>query len=288
MTHDHTADSLTAAVLAEVRARDPRLQEIVTSLIRHLHAFVREVEPTEDEWFTAIDFLTRTGQKCDARRQEFILLSDTLGVTALVDVVNHRAADAVTASTVTGPFYRESPLLENGAIIARGAEWDRGGWTRVHGRVTDAAGQPLAGVRLEVWQADDAGRYDSQDAQQPAVNLRGTFVTDDQGCYWFRTVKPSSYPVPVDGPVGELLTAIGRHPMRPAHSHFRVTAPGYRTLITHLFVAGDPYLASDAVFAVKDSLVTEFVRQESPELAARFGFPGPFYDVRFDMCLEGA
>jgi catechol 1,2-dioxygenase len=286
MTRDYTADALTAVVLAEVKAQDQRLQQIVTSLIRHLHAFVREVEPTEDEWLRGIDFLTRTGQKCDDRRQEFILLSDTLGVTALVDTVNHRAADAVTDSTVTGPFYRPSPLLDNGAIIARGAEWSRGAWTRVHGRITDPAGQPLAGARIEVWQSDDEGRYDSQDEHQPDVNLRGTFVADDEGCYWFRTVKPNSYPVPVDGPVGELLTAIGRHPMRPAHIHFKVAAPGHRALTTHLFVAGDPYLASDAVFGVKESLVVDFVREEAPALAARYELPGPFYDVQFDMCLE--
>jgi hydroxyquinol 1,2-dioxygenase len=281
---DFTADTLTAAVLAELKAPDPRLQEIVTSVIAHLHAFVREVEPTEAEWWAGIDFLTRTGQKCDDNRQEFILLSDTLGITALVDAVNHDAPGA-TASTVTGPFYRPSPVLENGAIIARGAEWNRGGWTRVHGQVADSAGQPLAGARLEVWQSDDAGMYDSQDDRQPAVNLRGTFIADQQGRYWFRTVKPSSYPVPVDGPVGELLTATGRHPMRPAHIHFKVTAPGYRSLTTHLFVAGDPYLASDAVFAVKGSLVADFVLNDIPEAAAQHGLPGPFHDVEFNIRL---
>jgi protocatechuate 3,4-dioxygenase beta subunit len=246
------------------------------------------VEPTEAEWFAGIDFLTRTGHWCDNHRQEFILLSDTLGVTALVDAVNHHAAQEVTASTVTGPFYRPSPVLENGAIIARGAEWDRGKWTRVHGRVANIAGQPLAGARLEVWQSDDAGRYDSQDDMQPDMNLRGTFVAGEHGNYWFRTVKPSSYPVPIDGPVGELLTATGRHPMRPAHIHFKVTAPGYQPLTTHLFVAGDPYLASDAVFAVKGSLVADFARNDVPEMAAQYGFPGPFYDAAFDICLEPA
>ncbi len=286
--HEPTEDTLTDAVLAQTKAHDPRLQHVVTSLIRHLHAFVREVEPTEEEWLAGIDFLTRTGQWCDERRQEFILLSDTLGVTSLVDAINHRAADRVTASTVTGPFYRPSPLLDNGAIIANGPEWERGEWAVVHGRVTDTAGRPIAGAQVEVWQADDAGLYDSQQVQQPEGNLRGTFSTDAQGGYWFRTVKPCSYPVPVDGPAGELLTAMGRHPMRPAHIHFKVTAPGYRRLITHVFVAGDPYLGSDAVFGVKQSLVAEFARQGSSELAGRYGLPGPYYDVAFDMCLEAA
>lgn len=283
-----TEETLTAAVVAQIKASDPRVQQVVSGLVRHLHAFLREVEPSEEEWLRGIDFLTRTGQKCDERRQEFILLSDALGVTALVDAINHRAGEDVTASTVTGPFYTPSPALQNGAIIACGPEWERGDWTLVHGSVCDAAGQPLAGAHVEVWQADDAGRYDSQDEQQPAMNLRGTFTTDEQGRYWFRTVKPCSYPVPVDGPVGELFAATGRHPMRPAHIHFKVAAPGYKRLTTHVFVEGDEYLASDAVFGVKGSLIATFERNESSELAARYGFPGPFYDVEFDIRLQRA
>lgn len=281
---DRTEETLTEAVLAQIQAHNPRLQQVVTSLIRHLHAFIREIEPSEDEWLLGIDFLTRTGQKCDERRQESMLLSDTLGVTSLVDTLAHRFGDRATASTVTGPFYRPAPDLENGAVIARGPEWDRGDWALVRGRVEDVAGRPIACARVEVWQADDAGKYDSQDRRQPPDNLRGTFHTDAEGRYWFKTVKPSSYPVPVDGPVGELLTAAGRHPMRPAHIHFRVTAPGYRRLITHVFVAGDPYLASDAVFGVKDSLVASFDGPMRDPGDA--GFPGPYRDVRFDIRLE--
>jgi catechol 1,2-dioxygenase len=280
-------DTLTDAVLAQVKAQNPRVQQVVSSLVRHLHAFIRDVEPTEEEWFVGIDFLTRTGQKCDDRRQEFILLSDILGVTSLVDAINQRFGDQATASTVTGPFYRPAPALENGAAIARGPEWERGDWTLVHGTVTDVGGRPVAGAQLEVWQADDAGRYDSQDPRQPQDNLRGTFTADAAGRYRFRTVKPCSYPVPVDGPVGELLTAMGRHPMRPAHIHFKVTAPGYRPLTTHVFVAGDPYLGSDAVFGVKGSLVAAFDRPASSDPTAN-GFPGPFYDVEFDLRLERA
>jgi catechol 1,2-dioxygenase len=187
---------------------------------------------------------------------------------------------------VTGPFYRPAPALENGAIIARGPEWARGGQTTVRGRVVAVDGQPIAGATVEVWQADDAGNYDSQDALQPADNLRGTFHTDAEGRYWFRTVKPTSYPVPVDGPVGELLRAVGRHPMRPAHIHFKVTAPGYRRLITHVFVAGDPYLDSDAVFGVKQSLVAPF--DHAAAESSDQSYPGPAYLVRFDICLERA
>ena len=286
--HELTEDNLTDAVLSQVRAPDPRLQQVVTSLVKHVHAFIREVEPTEGEWMEGVDFLTRTGQMCDDRRQEFILLSDTLGITSLVDAINHRAVGGVTASTVTGPFYTPSPDLDNGAAIAHGPEWKRGDWTLVRGRVTDTGRHPIAGARVEVWQADDAGRYDSQDDNQPAMNLRGTFTTDEQGRYWFKTVKPCSYPVLVDGPAGELLTAIGRHPMRPAHIHFRITAPRYKRLTTHVFVAGDPYLTSYAVFGVKGSLVADFARNDSSAMAASYGFPGPFYDVTFDICLDQA
>lgn len=285
---DPAGEDVTAAVLAQIKAPDPRLQQVMSSLIRHLHAFIREVEPSEDEWLRGIDFLTRTGQKCDERRQEFILLSDTLGATALVDDLNHRATEGGTASTVTGPFYTPSPSLENGALIARGPEWERGEWTLVRGRVMETEGRPIAGARVEVWQADDAGRYDSQDERQPPMNLRGTFTSDDEGRYWFRTVKPCSYPVPVDGPVGELLTATGRHPMRPAHIHFTITAPGYKRLVTHVFVAGDAYLGSDAVFGVKESLIVPFERNASSEMARRYGLPGPFYDVPFNIRLERA
>jgi catechol 1,2-dioxygenase len=283
-----TEENLTDAVLATINADQPRVQEVVTSLIKHIHAFIREIEPTEEEWFTTIDFLTRTGQKCDDKRQEFILLSDTMGITMLVDAINHRVGEGATETTVTGPFHAKAMPLENGANIARGPELEREAFTLVRGWVTDRTGQPIAGAKLDVWQSDDEGAYDVQDENQPEMNLRGIFTTTEQGEYWFRTVKPSSYPVPTDGPVGELLTATGRHPMRPAHIHYMITAPGYKRLTTHVFVEGDEYLDSDAVFGVKDSLVVPFVKNEDATEAAEYGFSGPFYEVKFDFVLERA
>lgn len=284
--HQLTEDALTEAVLATINADNPRLQEVVISLIKHLHAFVKEVEPTEDEWFTAIDFLTRTGQKCDDKRQEFILLSDTMGVTMLVDAINHRMAEGATETTVTGPFHAAALEMENGEMIARGPEAQGEHHALVQGRVIDVNGNPLAGVKLDIWQSDDEGFYDLQDEDQPEMNLRGIFTSNEHGEYWFRTVKPSFYPIPTDGPVGELLLGTGRHPMRPAHIHFMVTHPGYKRLTTHVFVEGDEYLESDAVFGVKDSLVIPFVLNEDMEKAAELEFPGPFYEAEFDFVLE--
>jgi len=283
-----TEENITEAVLANINAENPRIQQIVTGFIRHMHAFIREVEPTEDEWFAGIDFLTRTGQMCDDKRQEFILFSDTMGITMLTDFINHRVAEGATETTVTGPFHAKAFAAENGAIIAEGPEWERGEYTLVRGRVTDTAGNPIVGAKLDVWQSDDEGAYDVQDEKQPEINLRAIFTTDENGEYWFRTVKPSSYPIPTDGPVGELLKATGRHPMRPAHIHYLITAPGYRRLITHLFVEGDEYLESDAVFGVKDSLVVPFVKNDNLEKAGEYGFSGPFYEVEYDFALEKA
>lgn len=281
-----TEQNLTKTVLATIDADDPRLQEVLSSLIKHLHTYIREVEPTEEEWFQAIDFLTRTGQMCDDRRQEFILLSDVLGVSMLVDAINHRTSQGATDTTVTGPFHAKAPQRENGANIAQGPEWERGEVTIVEGRVADIEGNPIAGALVDVWQADDAGYYDVQDTNQPEKNLRGLFTTDEHGEFWFRTVKPSSYPIPDDGPVGELLAATGRHPMRPAHIHFMISAPGYRPLVTHIFVEGDQYLESDAVFGVKDSLVIDFIRHDSEEKAAAYGVTAPFYLAEYDFVLE--
>jgi len=284
-----TEANLTDAVVSQVNADNPRLQQLMESFIRHLHSFVREVEPTEAEWWAAIDFLTRTGHTCTDERQEFILFSDMLGVTSLVDFINHRFSEGVTETTVTGPFHRVSNIeYENGANIAHGPEWERGEHTLVRGRVLDLADQPIAGAKVDIWQSDDLGFYDVQDGEQPEINLRGLFTTDENGAYWFRTVKPSSYPVPTDGPVGKMLEAIGRHPMRPAHIHCMVTAPGFKRLVTHVYVEGDEYLASDSAFAVKESLVVDFVKNESSDAAARFGFPGPFYEIEFDFVMQPA
>ncbi|GAA4516241.1 dioxygenase [Nonomuraea ferruginea] len=274
-------DALLAQVLASVGGEDARVRELVGGLVAHLHAFVRESRPTEAEWLRAVDFLVRVGQTCTETRNEFILLSDMLGVTSAVDEVNHTGPPTMTPSSVEGPFHSPAPPRPMGAWIAEGPERHRGEPAVVHGRVTDCDGNPLAGAVLDVWQSNDTGLYDSQDAEQPDGNLRALLTTGDDGAYWFRTVKPSSYPVPTDGPVGELLRAIGRHPMRPAHVHIKVQAAGHRPLTTHIFVAGDPYLGSDAAFAVKDALVTDFL----PSAGARFGMDGPFLAAEFDIRL---
>jgi catechol 1,2-dioxygenase len=280
-----TETSITESVLRSLEGTpDGRLKEVMTSLIRHLHAFIREVELTEAEWMQAIQFLTRVGQMCDERRQEFILLSDTLGVSMLVDAINHRADGGATESTVLGPFYREGAReLPAGASISLDG---RGEPVVITGRVLSTDGTPLADAVLDVWQGNDNGLYEQQDPGQPDMNLRGRFRTDAEGRYALVAIKPVSYPVPDDGPVGQMLRALGRHPYRPAHIHFIVSAEGHAPLTTHLFAKGDPYLDSDVVFGTKDSLVVDFVRHDSPEEAARLGVRAPFSTVEYDFVLK--
>ncbi|MCK2218506.1 intradiol ring-cleavage dioxygenase [Actinomadura sp. ATCC 31491] len=263
---------------------DPRLRDVLTSLVRHLHAFVKEVELTEEEWSAAIGFLTRTGQKCDDVRQEFVLLSDVLGISMLVETINHRTGGAATESTVLGPFHLvDSPPRELGDTIALDG---KGEPCLVTGQVTGAGGEPLPGALVDVWQANADGFYDvQQPGVQPGRNLRGLFTADQDGRFWFRTVVPRYYPIPDDGPVGELLAATGRHPNRPAHVHFIVTAEGHRPVTTHLFVDDSPYLDSDAVFGVKESLVRSFPLVDDPARAAGAGLPNPFRTVHFDVTL---
>jgi len=283
-----TEENLTEVVLDRLNCNTDRDHEILSKLIKHLHAFVRDVEPTEAEWFKAIDFLTRTGQKCDDKRQEFILLSDVLGVSMLVDAINHRHSEGVTETTVTGPFHATAPKYAMGDNIARGSEAERGEPTIVRGRILNEAGKPIAGATIDVWQADDIGSYDLQDPNQPEQNLRGVFTTDETGEFWFKSVKPTSYPVPTDGPVGELLGAAGRHPMRPAPIHFWVQAEGYQQLITHIFTEGDEYLDSDAVFGVKESLILKYESIKDPAQAEKWGVASPFWDVHYDFTLARA
>lgn len=254
---DFTEETATAAVEASFAATpDPRLREIVTSLTRHLHAFVKEVRPTQQEWGQAIEFLTAVGHTCDDTRQEFVLLSDVFGVSMLVETINGGDLEA-TDGTVLGPFHMtESPQRELGDTIDLIGTGEQ---VEVSGTVTTVDGTPLAGAVIDVWQATDDGFYDvQQPGIQPAGNGRGLFTADAHGRFRFRTVVPSHYPIPTDGPIGRLLGATGRHPYRPAHIHFIASAPGYETVTTHVFVADSPYLDSDAVFAVKQSLVVEF------------------------------
>jgi catechol 1,2-dioxygenase len=252
---------LTEEVVARLDATpDSRLREIMQALVRHVHAFVREVRLTEDEWASAVAFLTETGQRCDASRQEVVLLSDTLGVSSLVDLVNHGSDDpAATEPTILGPFYvPASPWREPGESMV---DLDEGGEPAVlTGRVVSVDGTPLAGAVLDVWQAAPSGFYAVQQPDsQPSTNLRGRYRSRPDGTYEVRTTRPVPYPIPDDGPVGRLLAQTGRHPWRAAHIHLTVSAPGHRTVTTHVFDRASEYLDTDTVFGVKDSLVRDFV-----------------------------
>ena len=236
---------------------DPRLARVMASLVAHLHAFVKDVELTPDEWGVAIEYLTRTGQISNNHRQEYILLSDVLGVSMLVDAISNRRPAGATENTVLGPFHVDNaPHYPMGANITL-----QGGRETClfEGRATDLHGAPLQGVRIDVWSDNEDGFYDVQQPDvQPLYNNRGVFTTGPDGRYAFQGIKPVAYPIPDDGPVGQLLGHLGRHPYRPAHMHFIVSAPGYQTVITHTFVAGDAYLTSDAVFGVKQTLIARF------------------------------
>ncbi len=282
---NNTEEQITQNVLESLaHTPNPRLKAVMTSLIRHLHAFIREVELTPEEWAAGIQFLTRTGQMCDEKRQEFILLSDITGVSMLVDAINHRVPDGATESTIFGPFYREgAPELPMGTSISKDG---RGEPVVVTGRVLSTDGTPIPGALLDVWETGENGLYEQQDPEQPDMNLRGKFRTDSEGRYCFVGIKPVSYAIPNDGPVGQLLRSLGRHPFRPAHIHLLISAEGFAPVTTHLFVKGDPYLDSDAVFGTKDSLVVEFVRHDSAEEAARYQVTAPFYTVDYTFVLK--
>ena len=284
-----TEDDITAEVLARFAATpDPRLRRVMLALIKHLHEFVKEVELTEAEWFQAIEILTEAGKMCSDKRQEFILFSDTLGVSMVVDLIDHRKPEGATESTVFGPFHRlGSPDMPPGGNIAH--RDTTGIPTLVNGRVLDLDGKPVAGAVLDVWQTQSNGLYDSQDKNLNELHMRGKFRTDSEGRYLLRTVRPVNYPIPSDGPVGAMLAATGRHPMRPAHIHFVVMADGYEPVTTHIFDRTDPYLESDAVFAVKDSLICDFERHETPTpQAAKLGIAGPVLTAQFDFVLKPA
>ncbi|WP_326758293.1 intradiol ring-cleavage dioxygenase [Streptomyces phaeochromogenes] len=285
MTIDASETAVTEEAVGSLGAgTDPRLRELLTGLIRHLHDFARETRLTQAEWERAIGFLTATGQTCTDTRQEFILLSDVLGLSMLVETLNADRGPGATESTVLGPFHMtESPVRELGADIDLVGSGEP---CVVSGRVLSQDGTPLPGAVLDVWQADTDGFYDVQQPDlQPPGNGRGLFTADAAGRFWFRTCVPSPYPIPTDGPVGGLLRATGRHPYRPAHIHFIATAEGHAPVTTHIFVAGSDYLDSDAVFAVKSSLVEDFAETDDPSLAREFGIPNPFRHARFDLVL---
>jgi hydroxyquinol 1,2-dioxygenase len=238
---------------------DSRLKFVLTSLITHLHDFARDVKLTEQELQAGIAFLTATGQKCDDKRQEFILLSDVLGLSMLTVAMNNEKPEGCTESTVFGPFHVEgAPMYENGADIANGAVGEP---CLVRGTVKGRNGAPIAGALLEVWQADAAGYYDVQYPDLETHQGRGVLTSQRDGSFEFRTIVAVAYPIPVDGPVGDFLRATERHPWRPAHLHFMIKAKDYETLVTHVFRNGDRYLDSDAVFGVRQTLVADWIKQ---------------------------
>ena len=262
MSHYFTEDGSVEAVNARMTPdANPRLAEIMASLVKHLHTFAKETQLTQAEWEVGIDFLTRTGQLCSGERQEFILLSDTLGFSMLVDAINNRRPEGATENTVFGPFHvADAPEREMGSAISLDG---KGESCQFEGRVTDLDGYPVEGARIDVWSDNADGYYDvQQPGIQPKWNNRGIFVTGSDGRYSFVGIKPVSYPIPDDGPVGRMLGHLGRHPYRPAHMHYLVTAPGFQKVVTHTFVGDDRYLDSDTVFGVKRSLVAPFERVE--------------------------
>jgi hydroxyquinol 1,2-dioxygenase len=278
--------NITEAVLESfANTPGPRLKEILGILVRHLHDFAREAKLTEAEWMDGIKFLTATGQKCNDVRQEFILLSDTFGLSQLVVAQNNSRPEEATEQTVFGPFHVPgAPKLDAGADIAAGRE---GVPCFVAGTAT-AGGKPVTNAVIDVWQADGTGYYDVQDEQWTSneMALRAIFQTDTQGRFSFWTVLPASYPIPTDGPVGDMLRATGRHPMRPAHIHFMIAAGGYETLITHMFVDGDPYLESDTVFGVRSSCIGNYVRHESGTAPDGTRMDEPFYAMANEFVLN--
>ncbi len=280
-----TEENLTDIVLQRWQnIPDPRLRQVMQSLIKHLHGFVREIEPTEAEWFTAIDWLTRTGQLCDQKRQEFILTSDVLGVSMLVDSINHRLSSDATPTTVTGPFHiHDSPELPDGANMAEGAP---GIPCFVTGQVRDLDGRPVAGALLDVWQTDGEGLYEAQRDTKDEAWMRAIYRSGADGSFVIRTVAPISYTIPMDGTVGELVNRTKISHMRPAHIHFMVDAPGYHRVTTHLFQKGDEYIETDVVYGVKEKLIVDF--QERPPGKAPNGetISTRYFLVNYDFVLQ--
>jgi hydroxyquinol 1,2-dioxygenase len=277
--------TITKAVIERIAdTRDPRLKEIMTSLVAHLHAFARDVRLSFSEWNQAVDFLTRTGQTCTATRQEFVLLSDTLGLSMLVDAIDNPAAAGVTDSTVLGPFYvadpSERPL---GADISADMQGEP---LFVEGTVSTTAGRRIAGAVVDTWHSDNDGFYDVQLPDLSGAALRGRFRTDADGRFYFWSIMPRYYPIPDDGPVGDMLKATARHPFRPAHVHFFIAAPNHATLVTHVFASDSPYFDSDAVFGVKDTLIRDFTHEAAGVAPDGKVMSGPWRRLSFDFGLK--
>jgi hydroxyquinol 1,2-dioxygenase len=277
-------DTLTNEVVARLkRTRNPRLREVMTSLVKHVHAFAREVHLTEEEWFEGIKFLTSVGQKCDGKRQEFILLSDVLGLSMMVVALNHKTQAGATEATVLGPFFAHGAKeFGYGADLREGATM-KGEDVWVSGRVLSVDGKPIPNAALDIWQAKADGIYDLQ--TEGEFELRGRVKANAKGEFAFASYKPNFYSIPIDGPVGDMVRATTGNHMRPAHMHAIVSAPGYQQVITHVFVEGDPHLDGDAVYAVKNSLIGKYKKVNNPEQAKKRGLPNPFLTLTWDFRL---
>jgi hydroxyquinol 1,2-dioxygenase len=269
---------------------DPRLREVMTSLVKHVHAFVRDIEPTQEEWMTAIDFLTRTGHLCTGKRQEFILMSDVLGVSMLVDAINNRLAGNATPSTVEGPFHiAGAPEIAHGGNMAKQAP---GIPCFVTGKVRDLDGKAIAGAVLDLWQTDGEGLYEVQRDNADSTRdvneawMRGKYRSQADGSYALRTVAPIGYTIPIDGTIGELMKRTKISHMRPAHIHFAISAPGYHGVVTHLFQKGDRYIDTDVVYGVKEPLIVEFTKKSGGKAPTGETLDEPFYEVQYDFVLQ--
>jgi hydroxyquinol 1,2-dioxygenase len=283
-------DTLTDAVVARLKkTKNPRLKQIMSAAVRHLHAFAREVSLTEEEWFEGIKFLTAVGQKCDGKRQEFILLSDVLGLSMMIVALNHKTVPGATEATVLGPFFAHGAKEYGyGADLREGATM-KGEDVWVSGRVVEVgkdgvSDKPIPNAVLDIWQAKADGIYDVQ--TEGEFELRGRVKANAKGEYAFASYKPKFYSIPMDGPVGDLIRSTTNNHMRPAHMHAIVSAPGYQPVITHVFVEGDPYLDGDAVFAVKDSLVGKYKKVNDAAEASKLGMPNPFLKLSWDFHLS--
>ena len=280
-------DDVTQIVLrAMAGASNVRLREVMGAFVRHLHAFTREVQLTQDEYDFAVDFLNRIGKATTDTHNEGILFADAIGLSTLVVLLNNGGQGPTeTAAALLGPFWRDnSPLTPNGGSIVRSPTAGPELFANV--RVTDPDGRPIQGVEVDVWQASPAGFYENQDLEQADMNLRGRFYTDENGKFWFRSVKPACYPVPTDGPVGELLRAQHRHPCRPAHLHFLGFKAGYKTLITQVFVDDDERLESDVVFGVTKDLIGRYLCHNANETPPAPGVKAPWYTLEYSLCMR--
>jgi hydroxyquinol 1,2-dioxygenase len=280
-----TEENLTDVVLERWKdIPDPRLRQVMQSLIKHVHSFVREIEPTQQEWFTAIDFLTRTGQMCTDKRQEFILLSDVMGVSMLTDAINNRLPSGATPTTVEGPFHvADAPEVADGGNMAVGAP---GIPCFVTGTVRDMDGRPIAGATLDLWQTDGEGYYEAQRENIDGPWMRGLYHSKPDGTYCVRTVAPIAYTIPMDGTIGELVSRTNISHMRPAHIHFCIESPGHHRVVTHLFQRGCPYIETDVVYGVKEPLIVDFVQRPPGKAPNGETVDTPFYEIKYDFVLQ--